>query len=319
MPNKFESPNLESEKEPEIKFHFTFLEHDLAEKAMVRADEIDRADIFGMEGVFTPREKKAIQDISDGIGEVSQEKDFFHSSGEFREAELQLLKGTQKPILFFDPSINNELWSGYDDYEMNNEAIARLFEQGKFNEAMTATKQNIFLEGELEVKREKIMQQQILSQSKILVKKYPKLKELLENNNDINVIIVIGEAHTKIYRNMKKKSLPVTRTHSKNPVVYAYTEEGTRRIAEGMELSDDLIARILLEEAVGYRGGSIEDSIEWRKRTAKFSIEDIKKISESIAGGKKIQELVDGIDWDPNADVEVQLKAYYDRVNKQES
>jgi hypothetical protein len=319
MPNKFESPNLESEKEPQIKFHFTFVEHDLAEKAMARADEIDRADIFGMEGVFTPKEKKTIQDISDGTGEVSMEKDFRHNGGEFREAELELLRGTQKPILFFDPSASNELWNGYDDYEMKREEIARLFEQGKFNEAMATTKQNVLLEGELEIKREKIMQQQILSQSKTLVKKYPKLKEALENNNDLNVTIVVGEAHTKIYRDMRKKNLPVTRKHSKNPVVYAYTEEGSRRVAEGMELSDELITRIMLEDAVGYRGGSIEDSAGWRKITAKLSIKDIKKISESIAGGKKIQELIDGIVWDPNADVEAQLQAYYDSVNKQES
>lgn len=317
MKESLENPSPESKENSEIKFHFTFVEHDRAEKAIERAAEIDKADIFGMEGVFTAQEKRAIQDVSDGTGKIP--KDFLFSGGEFGQAELQLIKDTKKPVIFFDPSINNEIWSGYDDYEMKKIDAARLFEQGKFDEAMEAAKQNIFLEGELEIRRERIMQRQMLSQSKSKIEKYPHLKKAIEDGNGVNVVIVVGEAHTKIYRDMKKKGIPVTRTHSNDPVIFVNQEEGMRRVAEKLSISDELIARTLLEEAIYYRGGSINNPEGWRKITSHLMAEDIKRICLEVAGGKKIQGCIQGIDWDPNEDFEAKLKAFSENINQNSS
>lgn len=95
--------------------------------------------------------------------------------------------------------------------------------------------------------RDKIIVSNIFHLIPNLVQNTPELQEKTNQGKKINVLIILGAAHTKIWHTLKEKGYEVHIQFEDKPLVYDHVHEAARRYMFGKEVSEELLARALAE------------------------------------------------------------------------
>jgi len=90
----------------------------------------------------------------------------------------------------------------------------------------------------------------ILSRLQPTVNQVLKEAPSLARKQKLNVLLFLGAAHTRIYRELKRTGTEVNATFSYKPFVYPFSTEAERRYAFGKEIGDELVAKSFMEAIV---------------------------------------------------------------------
>lgn len=305
---KFEEikPELK-EKEPKISYHFFYTPHMTAEDYKNLAAAFAKTDIYVPEVVFlSPLFQELFQGIANG--EITPEEVLGSeaASQPGRERELEIIYDSKKPILLADIAYDDALVKEFEKAESFGQKAKEFFMSGHFKESLEQLYSYLKGYAEVQIKREE----------KIKINLEAKLKEFLKNNpdyakkKDLRVLIRLGDFHTKIYQEFKKEKRPVSREFNELPMVYSSLVEAKRRIVFDKEISDELMARGIIETLIEpYLDQLTSDTVKSqavnRKISTQLSLKDIERISKNYAKN-------------PKTDIIAELKKFKIRIPKSE-
>lgn len=263
---KFEKPKIEVEDQqqsfeaileegvnerrgdmPLIHVMIRFSPHATAEDAKGLNEAIAKCDIFmpEMHG-WTLQTHKLFTDVSNGsltpeeAVSRSKEEQVFHG---FILAQFQALYETKKKIGFIDLS------SGYLSFvnarEFDIPGLSKILDKGKTLEEIIESARAVLQNKiSLNKKREDLIRDTLYYELDSIVRAYPELKE----KKELNVLLQLGNVHTRIYHELKKDAdLTVQRFHKNWPQMYDHGSEALRRGTFGLGLDDELVCRTLIE------------------------------------------------------------------------
>lgn len=276
------------EREPKVSYHFFFSPHGTAEDFKNLAKAYQEADIYVPEIYnWTQELKSALQSLSKGELTLNKIYKLFPdlSRSSARRYELEIIYNSKKPILIVDASVR--------DFELKKE-------QGKVNFLWREAIDN-FIYGHFQESLSKLRDYiktyaNFLTQREIKIKENLKtqIQEFLKQNSDycqkenLKVLVRLGGYHTKVYGDLVKEKLDVSREFSQMPYVYYSLDEARRRIVFGKEVDDLLLARGLIENLLDpYLSQLTQDNQKisqvLRKISSQLTLKDIEQISRNIA------------------------------------
>ena len=139
----------------------------------------------------------------------------------------------------------------------------------------------------------------------------PTLKEVLEayphlkDKKELMVLIRLGSSHTSFWHKLKKHGMSVERVFGGDQPdrqVYSFVDEATRRFVWGLPITDELLARGILEAMVGklpeiYALAEANDQqmvIQLRKLVDRYSYDEIKNIFDRVSkNGEGFRQVLD--------------------------
>jgi hypothetical protein len=145
---------------------------------------------------------------------------------------------------------------------------------------------------EITEKREAFIKKNIEEQVEPFVQKSPQLK----NKKEIKILLRLGAAHTTLSQALGIRGERIQQTFSKMPYLFGADAEAKRRKIFNKPVSDELVARALLEESLYPKLRRLTDDSQKlteliQKISQEFTIKDIKEISEDLEGDIIIEAL----------------------------
>jgi hypothetical protein len=138
----------------------------------------------------------------------------------------------------------------------------------------------------------------------------PAIEKLLKENpnlrqkSQLNVLMTLGTFHTGFFKLLRKKGTSVSREFSEMPYTFSFFNEAVRRARFGMEVSDELVAKALLEKFLLDRFGweiwqltnlSYKTYLFVRILASQFTFDEIKNLFDEwykYGDQKKSQEFL---------------------------
>lgn len=203
----------------------------------------------------------------------------------FVKKQARMIYKSGKPIIILDLPIEHEINSKLSEHARADNDDLLPDGNTPFTKKLSQLKIHIKKETDLHSSREDFMIVQLTKQVKEVLQIRPELK----NKEKLKILMFLGAAHTRVYELLKDYGQEVNRTFSHEPFQFSYGVEGMQRYSRGMEIDNELAAKIALEMFVGdFFYGLFEDaSVDnhdlqayIRKVVGIFSFEDIKRIFE---------------------------------------
>lgn len=199
-----------------------------------------------------------------------------------RLAELSILYGSNKVIGVVDvPASHSSV--------KRHEEIPQIEIKEIFDKTLETVKDFIQVLAHVERMREEYM----------ILHIRPKIKEIIDNSpilkkkRKVEVLLHLGAAHTIIHHEVKKQGFEIQREFASRPYIFSYRDEALRKYFFGKEISQDLLAHILLEQQlhISEIGASLEEIspntdqyfLALRRIVSKFKTEEIEKIFTKVA------------------------------------
>ncbi len=230
---------------------------------------------------------------------------------------LRWIHGTKKHVAIVDvpkdhPALE-KLYQGFD--EIHSAYITAL--KGDFDRAITEVREGVALETAGNIEREEHIIEEIRKLIPLLPERFPDLK----GKKDIKVLMSIGATHTPLAHELKNEPISDTRVHMKRSdkvTHYSHLEELTRRQHWGKEISDELCAKVMIEDLIKWTADleaitkyTNEENVLLRQMISRLSLDEIREIFEPLEdeitfSNRKVRELLwehgvkieDGLDQD---------------------
>jgi hypothetical protein len=277
--------DLEKQEYPPIKLNFLYSGHEKSSEAMGFAHEIMKADIYITEAVGADESDRAtLQKISDGVEPP------IPSTDPFRNAELNILSFSKKPVLCVDIPRGHHLIEQFKKALEKEDKAATLFQNGSHKEGTDLFRESLIEHSAIQLEREQYIQSEIPKQVRQLLDKRPDIKEILSKKGFLDVTFSMGAGHTLMYSELKNSGADVKSSFSENPLIFDYYSEALRRIMRGMGVSDEVLVKALFERVIEINGIHIENIPRWRAYMKKFTIDEIEQLSKDLADGKITQD-----------------------------
>lgn len=287
--------NLENkEREPKISYRILYGSHGTAEDFKEFEGEFKKADIYIPEACgWTPETLEEFNQISQGKGltldEFVVKYNFRRGSSVYKE--LEVIKDSKKPILLVDASRDTDLTMKRIEATLFYMEAIKLFENGKFEPAINSMRKYVELMAKHVRKREDCMKRNLKEKVNNLIQK----DKALRNKEEVKILLTLGSAHTKLFQDLKKEKLSISRQHASYPDVFLSTNEAIRMILlSSKKPSDELLVRAFIDSSelfLRYLRSLTKDTTKSdrmaRKISSKLSFEDIKEISEELGRYKK--------------------------------
>lgn len=284
---KFEQSETK-EKEPKISYHILYNPHATPKDLEKFPELFKEADIYipETEG-HDARMHNLLNMLSQGKcgpREVASRTWVREGSPQYKIYET--IYNSKKPILFVDVPFDNELIKVSDRIDDLGRESLDLFRAGEFKPALKKIHKYIMDEADHELKREAIMKKNLKEKIGRFVKEYPELK----SRDEIKALLTLGAAHTRLYQDLKKENIPISREFSRQPFVFNHLLEALRRImfAKNKKPDKTMLARGIVDTFLGsyYLGSITKDTSKVLavsyKISSKLGLKDIKKISERM-------------------------------------
>ena len=274
------------QKEPKILYHFFFSPHVTAKDFENLGAAFKTADIYVPEIPRCPLWlKELLGKVAQGkisLDEVYQEFPELNLTSA-RRREFEIIHNSKKPILIADITPKNYKYAEKrtEDGALHRDVMNN-FRFGNFKESLAKLRLYIKSEADLQMEREKKIKKNLKNQIKEFLKENP---EYVQKDN-LKVLIRLGAYHTKLYRDLKQDKLEVSREFNRLPGVYLSFDEAKRRIIAGKEVTDELLARGIIEnyfydflEKISEDSEKIIQVV--RKLSVRLSLKNIEQISTS--------------------------------------
>ena len=287
------------EKEPKISYNIFYAPHQTAKDFEKLEEAFKKAD------VYVPEMPGWTPETVDQIKEFSQKDMSFKSFLLFQilpkdsatYKELQIIKGSEKPILVVDTPENHELLKeALEAFDLFEKSVM-LFSKGSFRESLQNMRKYVESIAKNTLKRDEFIKENLRTEVKKLIEKSPELQK----KKEVRILLNLGAAHTGIYRNLKeeeklsKGKFGISRQFAYQPTIFGSPVEAERKIAfsKNKEISDELLARGIMEALVynhinNLSDNSVKETRICRKISSKLDLENMEKISEELSKGQKM-------------------------------
>ena len=281
----------ETRKRLRISFDIFFSEHGKQQEAQELEKSIKTTDIFVPENYgWTEKEKKYFEAVSQGTMTVAEVVAKYGPRKEFSLGQLNALYNKRKTIEMIDLPDGNPL---VQELEKSLDAVATINFGDDFNQALEKRKKVLLQYATIQKKREEYWMQELGKLSESISKRpYPALK----NKKDIKILLALGAMHTGIFQKLREQRQEAARTFHRTPYRFSYINEVARRHLFHKEVSDDLIAKELLETLASNADSSwffhsTEASFQ-RDILARFNTEEIKDLYNQMRSNQYMQYAV---------------------------
>lgn len=296
------SENIESKEweVPKVCVEILFGPHATVRDLGNLKDRFEQADVYIMEAAaWTPELYRFIKDLSQGKKEpndILQLGSIDKSSAEHVMAELEMIQGSGKPVVFIDiPYGKHAALDRYIEVVKEDNELLRLIKPD-FSETLGQLRKWMEEFSQLDRDRELHMVEVFPKAIQRILDEHPHLRE----RKDLHVLIKLGGAHTPIVEALNNKGYKIISTVNKS---YSWTdphEEALQKKREGKVVSDDLLAKvaisILIDKAFESDIKSLsDDSIKSEalrgRLTAPLTYYEIKNIYPAIWQATTVEQL----------------------------
>ena len=295
---KQESKPEIKEKEPKISYDIFYAPHRTVKDFEKLEEAFKKADVYvpEMPG-WTPK-------TADQIKEFSQKDMSFKNFLLFQVLpqdsamykELQVIKGSEKPILVVDIPNEHELLREISKtFELLEKSIM-LFSKGVFRKSLQSARKYIESMVKNTLKRDEFIKENLKTEVKKLIEKSPELQK----KKEVRILLNLGTAHTRIYHGLKeeeklsKGKSGISRQFAYQPTIFSSLSEAERKIAfsKNKEISDELLARGIIEALVyshinNLSDDSVNETRICRKIVSKLDLDNMEEISEELGRDSK--------------------------------
>ncbi|MFY9462268.1 MAG: hypothetical protein WAP51_03655 [Candidatus Sungiibacteriota bacterium] len=274
--------------EPKVSFDIFYSAHETREDAKGLAERFRKADIYVPEANgWTEMWRRDMNAVSQGT--LTPEL-FFRKRGvdpknvlfSFDFAEIEMLYGSKKPVVFVDLPESHPL---YRRTQETKQEINRFNLTKGFPEMLKKFTSDLKRFADVQVERERYMLQELKRLTERIQKgEAPEFK----GKKDAKLLLFLGAAHTKIYHELKKSGAEAGRGFVTMPYVFGeFASEMFRRQMFGKPVNDELAARAVgglffRAVVINYAGYLRQDSHKLalleRKVVSRFSFNDIKSV-----------------------------------------
>ena len=274
----------ETKELPAISIEILLTPHETAEDWKSFHEALDRADVCIVETQgWSEDYLKFIQKLSRGnpftyINEKLKKR----VMGNYDDRDKVLIEtiyNSKKPVTFIDLPKGHPL--------IVNESSDEFILQGTFENILGQLGAALKLDAGYQRQREDYMIASLKIKIGELVKEFPELRK----KNKIRLLITIGSAHVNLFTSIKKEVTPsVERNYGNKPAGYDSDTKALMRYMLDKEVSDELLARILLGHLTDLRlytrklttsnnkAGLFENKI-----VSYFSLEEIRDFFEELS------------------------------------
>lgn len=276
----------EKEGGPKISFEIFYAPHEKREDAKGLAEKVKTADIVIPEQIGWDEKLLSIyRGIAQGVVPPEEYFRYFamtrdeiakaHDS--YSMALLEALYKSGKRIELIDAPIGHSLHFK-TIAALNNFSLVK---RKNFKELVSEWKDALREDADVQKEREEYMLQELVNlQKQIQYAKIPELKD----KQEIKILMTLGAYHTKVSHDLKAQNSEVSREMIESPYIFKHFDEAGRRFAFNKEVSDELVARGILEliigsyfkdELNGISRSSYEQGLFLRRVTEHFSFDEI--------------------------------------------
>lgn len=273
------------EKGPEISFDIFFSEHFRKEDAAGLAEKLATVDIYIPEiAGWDEKLGKRLNDVS--WGRMTPEELWAYGdymSNAFQDAEVRALFGKKVLVHCIDISLSDS------PIETLTEVLEDLYSfdyADTFETALKKKKAAIKRFADVQKERERHMAENlVILIDRISHRQIPELSA----RNQVRILFHLGSVHTYIYHRVREEDPKTKKYFKTNPHIYNYEQEAVRRYIFGKEVSDDLVAKVMLEHIFSQTGKlsyatQKGNAANERATIGKLSIEQIKELYEEKRG-----------------------------------
>lgn len=234
----FTKEQQEFKEDPKISYDIFYAAHGTSEDIKDLDKKIADADVFVPENLsYGPRFLKIYQEVSHG--ELTPDealKDLQVYPGNFRYLfwlhQMEAIYNTNKQIVFVDTPRG---------YNFLNKEPRPLSLSSDFPKALTNMRTYIKKNADFQKEREDYMLSQLKPKLRALISDNPVLRE----KPVLKVLMLLGAFHTRLFHELKKVE-DVKEGFSSQPFTYDFITEGVRRETFNKNISNELVAKMLL-------------------------------------------------------------------------
>ena len=121
-----------------------------------------------------------------------------------------------------------------------------------------------------------------------------KLSELQEENENNNILALLGAFHTPIFWDLRKKELDVKRHFSRRPYVFSYSDEISRRARFGKKIEEEGLLRYFFDVGLRNYLGLLSKRFSGLDTLPQDARETISIFSRKVTEGK-LEGLIENI------------------------
>lgn len=278
-------------KIPKVKIHIFFGTHGTEQEAELLRGPIQKADVYIPElASWDPGFKYALEDVVRGRKTpevIMQERGINPDTDSmfgFTKRQLEILYKSNKLIALADVPYTNNISQRFSD------TITSEIQRPTLRKLVQVMRIKLKERSEAHSDREDFMIIQLEKEMKAILADNPELMK----KKQVNILMFLGAAHTRVYHILKKGRKNVSREFGKMPQFYGYRLEAMRRFQFGKEVNFELGTRVLMEEYLTdlffkhliVLTEDIDKIIYYiRKIVEKFNVEEIRKIIENETPG----------------------------------
>lgn len=286
--NNLEASAKKEKGMPHIAIELHLGPHRTADDIKNLQHRIGQADIYSPEvNGWKPELLQAFQEVSDGRTPPVYALEHAgvapsHPHFKFLLAELHVINGLKKPIIFLDPPNEEAASKGVEPEFM-------LWWGASYTRALESVREYIKNAELTHQPRYDYVFTHLPANIARVLNAYPVLKE----KKEVHVLLSRGYLHATDFlgEELDKAKYSFTRTYSKTPFIFDYESEGRLRFSMSKRIDDDLAGRILMQRLL-FRGDTLKklnaitgDTAKimafTRKVIAGFTIDEIKAAHES--------------------------------------
>ena len=277
----------QKEKEPKISYHFFYSPHRTAEDFKKIKIVFDECDIYVPEASgWSPEEKFFTESISEG--NPSPENLAIFNKELVRQSawgeQLSAIYKSKKPILFADISNTDELIRKREEVDELGADFVYLFFRGELDAALKKLRAYAIAFSLRQSAREEKIEENLKNKIKEFLENHPEYRQ----KDKLKVLISLGSGHTPLFQDLKREGLNVSREFNETPQVFSSLAEADRRRVFKKEISDELLAKVIIENILYPYLGSLTDNTNkqdrvLRKISSQLNLETIRRISETMA------------------------------------
>lgn len=312
-------------EKPKILIHVFLSSHCTAIDIKKLAEPFSRADLFipelAQQFWASPLGIDTYQKVSDGEltpSEAMQQLNAPLDENSFFYGICQLMYDTRKPIRKIDADFFEEASWNYREFNFDrylngyNKIMDSLLDPNvhNFNSIFRKAIQMLrnwdfnayFSEATKHIDRDQLM----LEKAPNVISKFLKDNPQYKERDSFNVLLQLGAYHTRVYHGLRKMFPGATYQFSVSPnYIYDISTEALRRVSFGKVISDELLARVLLQRLLNENiGGQLnkltldseKKSLFMRRLIERFTYDQVKEfyqtVRQNLRKGKDIQTAV---------------------------
>ncbi|MBI3335540.1 MAG: hypothetical protein HY001_03520 [Candidatus Portnoybacteria bacterium] len=240
------------ETDPDISVNFFYGPHESATDVETFKERFQQCDIFIPEQVgWDAKSLELMRTVSRGGIMQEQFNNLKAVNKEFNAAVLDLLYNSKKPIVFIDVpkehKLSKELAHLYQDFKIK-------FPRTSFDEMVAFMENFLRKDDVINRQREDYMLTRMKSAIQTTIKEFP----TLQGRTKINILLTLGELHTRLYHILDKTGLQTQREFKEMPITFGIGAEIVRRYRFKKEVDRNLLVKATFEYLIG---GEVERRI----------------------------------------------------------